>query len=89
VLREQFGFGMTVVILLDATVVRSVLVLAMMKLLGDRNWHLADFLGRMATKPSPLRSPTWLQLPRHPAQTNHRTGQRVVPHPPMRGWLFL
>ena len=44
---EQFGFGMAVVVLLDATVVRSVLVPAMMKLLGDRNWYLADFLSSL------------------------------------------
>ncbi len=36
----QFGFGMSVAILLDATIVRSVLVPATMKLLGDRNWYL-------------------------------------------------
>jgi RND superfamily putative drug exporter len=40
----QFGFGMAVAILLDSTVVRSVLVPATMKLLGDRNWYLPGFL---------------------------------------------
>ena len=40
----QFGFGMAVAILLDATVVRSVLVPSTMKLLDDRNWYLPDFL---------------------------------------------
>ena len=40
----QFGFGMAVAILLDATIVRSVLVPATMKLLGDRNWYLPSFL---------------------------------------------
>ena len=40
----QFGFGMAVAILLDATIVRSVLVPATMKLLGDRNWYLPSWL---------------------------------------------
>ena len=40
----QFGFGMAVAILLDATIVRSVLVPSTMKLLGDRNWYLPGFL---------------------------------------------
>jgi len=33
-----------VAVLLDATVVRSVLVPAAMELLGDRNWYLPPFL---------------------------------------------
>ena len=41
---SQFGFGMAVAILLDATIVRSVLVPSTMKLLGDRNWYLPAFL---------------------------------------------
>ena len=40
----QFGFGMAVAILLDATIVRSILVPSTMKLLGDRNWYLPGFL---------------------------------------------
>ena len=41
---SQFGFGMAVAILLDATIVRSLLVPSTMKLLGDRNWYLPNFL---------------------------------------------
>ena len=41
---SQFGFGMAVAILLDATIVRSVLVPSTMKLLGDPNWYLPGFL---------------------------------------------
>ncbi len=40
----QFGFGMAVAILVDATIVRSVLVPSTMKLLGDRNWYLPNAL---------------------------------------------
>ncbi|MBT3943278.1 MAG: MMPL family transporter [Chloroflexi bacterium] len=41
---SQFGFGLAVAILIDATIVRSVLVPSTMKLLGDRNWYLPSFL---------------------------------------------
>ena len=40
----QFGFGMAVAILIDATIIRSVVVPSTMKLLGDRNWYLPGFL---------------------------------------------
>ena len=41
---SQFGFGLAVAILIDATIVRSVLVPSTMKLLGDKNWYLPGFL---------------------------------------------
>lgn len=44
VMFQQMGFGLAVAILLDATIVRSVLVPAAMKLLGDRNWYLPRWL---------------------------------------------
>ena len=37
---QQVGFGLAVAVLLDATIVRSVLVPASMRLLGDWNWYL-------------------------------------------------
>jgi RND superfamily putative drug exporter len=37
---QQVGFGLAVAVLLDATIVRSVLVPASMRLLGDLNWYL-------------------------------------------------
>jgi putative drug exporter of the RND superfamily len=40
VMFQQMGFGLGVAVLLDATLIRSVLVPATMKLLGDRNWYL-------------------------------------------------
>ena len=42
---QQFGFGLAVAVALDATIVRSVLVPATMKLLGDWNWYLPSWLG--------------------------------------------
>jgi uncharacterized membrane protein YdfJ with MMPL/SSD domain len=40
VMFQQMGFGLGVAVLLDATVVRCVLVPAAMQLLGDWNWYL-------------------------------------------------
>jgi uncharacterized membrane protein YdfJ with MMPL/SSD domain len=44
VMFQQMGFGVAVALLLDATVVRSVLVPASMQLLGDWNWYLPRWL---------------------------------------------
>jgi RND superfamily putative drug exporter len=41
---KQFGVGLAAAILIDATVVRAVLLPATMKLLGDRNWYLPKWL---------------------------------------------
>jgi RND superfamily putative drug exporter len=42
---KQFGFGLAVAILLDATIIRSILLPATMELLGERNWYLPRWLG--------------------------------------------
>jgi RND superfamily putative drug exporter len=44
VVFQQMGFGLAVAILLDATVVRTIVVPATMELLGDRNWYLPRWL---------------------------------------------
>jgi RND superfamily putative drug exporter len=44
---SQLGVGLTVAILLDATVVRIVLLPALMLLLGDRVWHVPAALDRL------------------------------------------
>ena len=41
---KQIGLGLAIAVLLDATVVRAVLVPAVMQLLGDRNWYLPRWL---------------------------------------------
>jgi RND superfamily putative drug exporter len=41
---QQMGFGVAVALLIDATIVRSILVPATMKLLGERNWYLPSWL---------------------------------------------
>jgi uncharacterized membrane protein YdfJ with MMPL/SSD domain len=41
---KQFGVGLAAAILIDATIVRAVLLPATMKLLGDWNWYLPRWL---------------------------------------------
>jgi RND superfamily putative drug exporter len=41
---KQMGIGLAVAVLLDATLVRAVLLPAAMKLLGERNWYLPSWL---------------------------------------------
>jgi RND superfamily putative drug exporter len=41
---QQVGLGLAVAVLLDATIVRAVLVPASMRLLGDWNWYLPPWL---------------------------------------------
>ena len=63
---KQFGVGLAVAILLDATIVRAVLLPASMKLLGEWNWYLPSWLewlprfdlgegeAPLETKPTPV-----------------------------------
>jgi uncharacterized membrane protein YdfJ with MMPL/SSD domain len=41
---KQFGVGLAAAVLIDATIVRAVLLPASMKLLGDWNWYLPKWL---------------------------------------------
>jgi RND superfamily putative drug exporter len=41
---KQFGVGLATAILIDATIVRGVLLPASMKLLGEWNWYLPRWL---------------------------------------------
>jgi RND superfamily putative drug exporter len=43
---QEFGVGLSAAILLDATIVRAMLVPATMKLLGDWNWYLPERVRR-------------------------------------------
>ncbi|MCJ7796029.1 MAG: MMPL family transporter, partial [Thermoleophilia bacterium] len=60
VMFQQLGFGLAVAVLLDATIVRTVLVPAAMRLLGDANWWLPkrlhwlpDLRVERSTRPQP------------------------------------
>ena len=52
---KQMGVGLAAAILIDATIIRAVLLPATMKLLGDWNWYLPRslrWLPRVATEPA-------------------------------------
>jgi RND superfamily putative drug exporter len=42
---QQIGFGLAVAVIIDATLIRTVLVPAVMTLLGRGNWYLPSWLG--------------------------------------------
>jgi RND superfamily putative drug exporter len=50
---QEFGLGLAIAILLDATIVRALLVPATMKLLGRWNWYLPDRWRRAMRLPAP------------------------------------
>jgi len=43
---QEFGIGLSAAVLLDATIVRALLVPALMKILGDWNWFLPERMRR-------------------------------------------
>jgi RND superfamily putative drug exporter len=64
VMFQQMGFGLGVAILLDATIVRTVLMPAWMELLGDRSWYMPGWLSWLPdlrvepARPAPARRPS-------------------------------
>ena len=44
---KQLGFGVAMAVLIDATIVRALLVPALMRLLGDWNWWVPRPLARL------------------------------------------
>jgi uncharacterized membrane protein YdfJ with MMPL/SSD domain len=59
---KQFGIGLAAAVLIDATIVRAVLLPATMKLLGDWNWYLPKWLEWLphlehVDKPEPIETP--------------------------------
>lgn len=68
VMFQQVGFGLAVAVILDATIVRSILVPASMTLLGDRNWYLPRWLG-------------WLPNLQVEGAPNPRSATEVAPAP--------
>jgi RND superfamily putative drug exporter len=61
---KQAGVGLATAVLIDATIVRAVLLPSTMKLLGERNWYLPRFLERIPRAPveapeaPPVREPS-------------------------------
>jgi RND superfamily putative drug exporter len=48
---QQFGFGLALAILIDATIIRMLLVPAFMQLAGPWNWHLPASVARLVRVP--------------------------------------
>ncbi|MCH8135250.1 MAG: MMPL family transporter [Proteobacteria bacterium] len=60
---QQMGFGLAAAVIIDATLVRSILVPASMVLLGDKNWYF----------------PSWLEwIPRIDAEGEHQVEAEVA-----------
>ena len=62
VMFQQMGFGLGIAVLIDATIVRSILVPSAMALLGDRNWYMPKWLEwlpdlRVEGAPRPAHAP--------------------------------
>jgi RND superfamily putative drug exporter len=57
---KQAGVGLAVAVLIDATVIRGVLLPATMTVLGERNWYLPRWLGWLP--------PVGLENPARPKQ---------------------
>ena len=58
---KEFGVGLAVAVLIDATLVRAVLLPAAMKLLGEANWYLPrwlEWLPRLGAETPAERAPT-------------------------------
>ncbi|MCQ8194547.1 MMPL family transporter [Streptomyces rugosispiralis] len=59
---KQMGVGLAAAVLIDATVIRGVLLPAVMSLLGERNWYLPKWLGWLPDlahdEPAPARQPS-------------------------------
>ena len=53
---KQAGVGLATAVLIDATIVRAVLLPSTMKLLGERNWYLPRWLERIPRAPIEARS---------------------------------
>ena len=60
---KQLGVGLAVAIFLDATVVRGLLLPAVMTLLGERNWYLPRWLERLMTHEPRERQPRAVPVP--------------------------
>ena len=53
---QQFGLGLAAGILIDATLIRMLLVPSYMRIAGAANWYLPDLLARiLRVEPSPMR----------------------------------
>ena len=77
VFMKMIGIGMLVALLIDATVVRLLLVPATMKLLGNWNWWAPRADGPLVGAPRPARGARPHRLLRHPNGLTSLWGERA------------
>ena len=69
---KELGVGLAVAVLIDATIIRGILLPASMKLLGDWNWYLPSWLewlpriGGEGDAPPPPKEPPAPEIPEKP-----------------------
>jgi uncharacterized membrane protein YdfJ with MMPL/SSD domain len=75
---KQMGVGLALAVLIDATIIRAVLLPATMKLLGDWNWYLPKWLewlpGAEHEPPAPVVAATLEEPLRAASREQQRTG---------------
>ncbi|BAC69852.1 hypothetical protein AQJ43_31050 [Streptomyces avermitilis] len=70
---KQMGVGLAAAVLIDATIIRGVLLPAVMALLGERNWYLPRWLNRLPDLTHD-ESPEPVSPPQPPAVEGERVG---------------
>jgi uncharacterized membrane protein YdfJ with MMPL/SSD domain len=63
---KEMGIGLAAAVLIDATIIRAVLLPATMKLLGDWNWYLPkwlEWLPRLEPAPEPAERDERVEAP--------------------------
>ncbi|MGZ4346786.1 MAG: MMPL family transporter [Gaiellaceae bacterium] len=88
VVFKQLGVGLAIAVLIDATIVRAVLLPSVMAMLGERNWYLPRWLRltRLAEPRAPRgthipdRQPSPHTVPDPPARAHPPTHHSPVPH---------
>jgi RND superfamily putative drug exporter len=70
---KQMGVGLAAAVLIDATIIRGVLLPAVMALLGEHNWYLPKWLHRLPD----LTHDESPEAAAAPAPTRHDEGERV------------
>jgi RND superfamily putative drug exporter len=73
------GFGLAVAVFMDATIVRTLLVPASMRLLGDLNWYLPSWLQWLPKLNVEGHEPERVEVPDSPAElveAGHEPGTR-------------
>jgi RND superfamily putative drug exporter len=80
---KELGLGLAAAVLIDATIIRGVLLPASMKLLGDWNWYLPrwlEWLPRIGSERDAA-PPVWPQDPPAPEEPEAAEEPRPAPVP--------